>query len=409
MEQNSSSSVSDSVLRITGAWTKAGVASCVHLEGPHFKLLFDCGVNDSAITSADHVFISHGHLDHAGACVLHARSRALTHAPATYYIPAVIAEPMAQVKKAFEQMDDREIPMNIKIVKPSDIISIGSQYLVKVFETIHRVPSQGYAIYRLSKGKLLPAYSDLTQNELKALRSQGVNIISSPIETLDTVYTGDTTFQGVLNNPFILQAPVLIMECTYLDGAREKANTWSHVHIEDIVEFASMFQNRQLVLVHLSQKYSCSRALELLRLQLPDDLVERVVVNLRSFGSSEMLTKINDHRWSKARNHVAGWGWTNSQHANRGQDKYHESGYRQNHRGGGSSSREGSMRRGSSSTYGNEAPRSAWTEQESTTYVEQSNEGRGGGRAVFRESRTYRVQNSGPYQKQTRGENVKRY
>lgn len=401
MEHASSSSSSNggSCLQVVGAWTKAGVASCVHVKGPQLDLLFDCGINDSNIASADHVLISHGHLDHAGACVLHARGRALTHQPATYYVPAVIAEPMQQVKKAFETMDDREIPMHIKIVQPGDIIKIGSQYKIQVFETVHRVPSQGFAIYRCSKGKLLPEYSNKTPNELKELRLQGIDIISPPIETLDTVYTGDTIFEGLLKNPFVFQAPVLITECTYLDGAREKAGKWSHIHIEDIVEYADLFQNQILILVHLSQKYSCNRAIELLRLQLPESLIDRVLVSLHSFGAREMLTKVSDERWSRARGAVAGWGWTNSGSVDHQGPANNQQPPPQGHWNGGGRGSRGGYYRGGDGGRGRGGGRMAWSEHSERSVVYESNGGgRGGGRnAVFRESRTFRVQNNGPY------------
>ena len=303
--------MNSSQLYIDGCWTKAGVASCVHVKGPQVDLLFDCGVNESEIASANHVFISHGHLDHAGACVLHARSRALSHQPATYYIPEIIQEPLQQVKQAFEVMDDRTIPMNIKVVKPGDIITLTAQYKVHVFPTIHRVPSQGYAVYHVSKGKLLPEYEGKTPAEIKALKSQGISIISPPIETLDVVYTGDTTFEGVMTNPLVFGARILIMECTYLDGPQEKALQWSHIHIADIVQNYELFQNENIVLVHLSQKYSFNRAVELIRLQLPDELLDRVQVNLKTFGSNEVLTDVSDNKWSHAKQTRPGWGWVN--------------------------------------------------------------------------------------------------
>lgn len=74
------------------------------------------------------------------------------------------------------------------------------------------------------------------------------------------MYTGDTTLAGLTqydSNAFIFRARTLIIEVTYLDGEKGKAEKYGHVHIEDIVENEHLFQDvEHLVFVHLSQKYS---------------------------------------------------------------------------------------------------------------------------------------------------------
>lgn len=74
------------------------------------------------------------------------------------------------------------------------------------------------------------------------------------------VYTGDTTLSGLLqydSSAFIFRSHTLIIEVTYLDGEKAKAEKYGHVHIEDIVENAHLFYEvEHLVFVHLSQKYS---------------------------------------------------------------------------------------------------------------------------------------------------------
>ena len=106
------------------------------------------------------------------------------------------------------------------------------------------------------------------------------------------MYTGDTTFPGLLSaspkNAFIFSTHTLIMELTYLDGDRSKAEEYGHVHIQDIIDNAELFENvTSIIFVHLSAKYSMSRAIKLLRDQLPARLVDKVQVSLHSFGATE--------------------------------------------------------------------------------------------------------------------------
>jgi ribonuclease BN (tRNA processing enzyme) len=78
-------------------------------------------------------------------------------------------------------------------------------------------------------------------------------------EPLVQVYTGDTTMAAVTDLPAntpLFEAHTFIIECTYLDGDRAKAVEWSHVHLDDIIDNAHLFDKvHRLVLVHISQKY----------------------------------------------------------------------------------------------------------------------------------------------------------
>ena len=65
---------------------------------------------------------------------------------------------------------------------------------------------------------------------------------------------------GLTHSPahsYIFQAHTLITELTYLDGDRNKAARYGHIHLDDIIENAQLFKHVQtLIFVHLSQKYS---------------------------------------------------------------------------------------------------------------------------------------------------------
>jgi ribonuclease Z len=312
------------IMKIVGAWTKAGIASCVQVQVPSSKLdiLLDCGACDPSTFTAQKVFISHGHMDHAGACFNHARAKALCHQPSTYYIPSTIKDAFLLAKQGFEMMDNHEIPMNIVEVNPGDEITLTSELKVKVFATEHRVPSQGY-IFFSTKRRLLPEYQGLPSSEIGALKRKGIEILSPPEDLLELVYTGDTTFHGLLNSPcreMIFHAPTLITELTYLNGKQENAEKYKHIHIEDVRQHENVFQNQQVVFVHLSQKYSVSQAIELLNSQLSREFLSRVLVNLHSFGAAEPLTR---PLAKPPKRPMPGWGWSNA--------GYQEVSYRDEH------------------------------------------------------------------------------
>jgi ribonuclease Z len=301
--------------RVVSAWTKAGVSSCVHIRSQAEDILLDCGVNESSTFSAKIVLITHGHIDHAGCCINHARGKALNSGTSTYFVPPIIKDPLLQAKAAYEMMDDREIPMNIVALSPGESVEISPTVRVLAFRTIHRVPSQGYAIFKKWKGKLLPKFEDLPSKELGRLKKEGVNIYGDPYETLEVVYTGDTIFDGLLlpENAFIFSANLFFIELTYIDGERSKALNWSHVHIDDIVDNELLFKKvKSLVFVHLSSKYSVSRAIETIRMTLSASLIQKCEVSLRSFGAREHLTYLGSTEWEEARHREPGWGWSSN-------------------------------------------------------------------------------------------------
>lgn len=178
-----------------------------------------------------------------------------------------------------------------------------------MFATRHRVSSQGYAIIQATM-QLLPQYETLSTQEINDVKRSGA-CVTGLHENIEIVYTGDTTFDGLLSpeNRFIFNASVLIIELTYLDGDEEKAVTTGHIHLNDIIRHADIFKNQQIVFCHISPRYSpWSRAVEILRKHLPPAILCRAYASLYSFGSMRTLTELGA-KSLEGRVKEVGWGW----------------------------------------------------------------------------------------------------
>ena len=181
--------------------------------------------------------------------------------------------------------------MNIVPMDLMTPVAITPYYKVFAFPTMHRVPSQGYGVTHRKVGGLLPSYRDLSKEEIANLRRQGIEVTLIEEKT-ELVYTGDTVLSGLLlpDLRFVLEAELLLMEMTYLDGDLVRAGSYGHVHLDEFVAAHDMFRNRQIIFVHLSAKYFPSKAINLFRSKIPESLLEVCAVGLRSFGYREAVT-----------------------------------------------------------------------------------------------------------------------
>lgn len=297
---------------ISGIFSTAGFGSCIKISSgkqKKYDILFDCGVIDEElILSGSHVFITHGHTDHVGGCIPHARQKALMKHTSKYYVPKGLVEHLEAARVAFSNMDGKNIPMDINHIGVGNVAHIGKNIYVECFSTNHRVESQGYAVYTLSPRKLKMEFQNYPSHFLQDFLSKNMDIFEEQTKNYEIAYTGDTTIDAFFaqGNSFLFHVPILIMELTYLDGDDSKAKEHGHIHINDIIQYQDYFENEAIVFVHFSRKY-CPyyRALELLIQNIPEKLMSRVYVALGGLGAHEPLTKLDDaiHHHRHRRSH----------------------------------------------------------------------------------------------------------
>ena len=166
--------------------------------------------------------------------------------------------------------------LDIEPLASTDRVEVGRRLVVEAFPTDHVVPSLGYHLIERRR-RLAPAYRGLPGEEIVARRQAGEEV-EEEREVLRLSYCGDTGAGVFAVEPRILEAEVLMLECTFLgDAARGKGRRFGHLHIEQIAERADRFANRHLVLHHLSRRFR-PRELRAEVDRLMPDLAERVHV-----------------------------------------------------------------------------------------------------------------------------------
>lgn len=262
-----------------------------YLQVPELDVCFDMGECPLSAVPLRHVLLTHAHGDHARCLLRHSALRRMLGlaGDATYFMPAAIAEDFNAVARAdarFEGVDaDDFVAPTVIALRDGDVVPLPHRKntLVRAFAVDHRgVPSLGYTVLERRK-KVLAPYALLPGVEIAALRRQGVEVTADVDAPLVT-FIGDCVGSS-LDNAAVWQAPVVVIEATYVDPAdREMAARKGHTHIDEIGALLATLDPATLpehiVLKHFSMKVSRDDVDAAISRAIPEAVRPRVQVLL---------------------------------------------------------------------------------------------------------------------------------
>jgi ribonuclease Z len=84
-------------------------------------------------------------------------------------------------------------------------------------------------------------------------------------------FTGDTSPEGLDNNPDLYEAKVLITEMSFIapNHRKDKIHKHGHMHLDDFVERQDRFHNELIVAAHFSTRYHDKQIQHYVRKNLP--------------------------------------------------------------------------------------------------------------------------------------------
>ncbi len=244
---------------------------------PALGICFDVAQGFPFTLNMKKFFISHGHLDHAAGIpyIISQKSMRQEAAP-TFYMPTSLIEPMTEIMKQWEKIEEHHYSYHFRPVTAETIIELNPNYFIRPFRTLHRIESFGYTLFSRVK-KLKPEYRQLSGPEIAELRKQNVKI-NDWIETPQVSFTGDTTSDFLDQAPWIKKSKILFCEATYLDESKsiEHARLWGHTHLDELIPRLGEIESEKIVLIHASSRYSDAMALRLLSERIPPEHRDRV-------------------------------------------------------------------------------------------------------------------------------------
>ena len=243
---------------------------------PELDVCFDIGKCPREALTANHVLLSHGHMDHvAGLPYYFAQRDFQGMATGTVLVPANLVEPLEDLMRAWGRVEGHVPPHRFVGMADGDEYEIRRDLIVRAFPTRHVRGALGFSVIEVRR-KLKSQFLGLTGREIVALKEKGVEI-SDRKEYPKVAYLGDTCAENYSDLPHVSDAGVLLLECTFFDDDHTaRARAGKHIHVADLPTVLTGMNNEHIVLVHVTRRTNMAQARKILRATLEKDVFDRI-------------------------------------------------------------------------------------------------------------------------------------
>ncbi len=236
-------------LKIEGV-SIAGYATNIRLPGPGF--MFDIGRCDQESVKISRLFITHGHPDHIGGIVNYLFQRHFRKMSVPkIWLPEVLISPLKEATAIFSSLHNAHYDAEFIPVEPGRRYQIKKSLFLEAVPAVHTIPAFAYMLFR-----------------------------NRDSETPFLSYTGDTSIELLDNIPLLYSSELLLLETTFLckEKSVKTAVEKKHIHLNQVYERAEKFNNKALVLTHLSARYSHEEIINEISVNAPEKLKNRITI-----------------------------------------------------------------------------------------------------------------------------------
>ncbi|MDX9730853.1 MAG: MBL fold metallo-hydrolase [Bdellovibrionales bacterium] len=260
-------------------YSVAGISTSIAM--PEADVLFDVAQGLPYQTAYNTILLTHAHMDHASGLPYLISQKSMQQRPRpVIYMPHEAIDPLNRIMSIWHEIDQFEYAFDFKGVNPGERIPLKGDFFARTFATYHRVPSQGYTIFKTRK-RLKTQYAKLSPHELGSLRREGTELDEIIEENLVS-FTGDTTidFLDGTGGDQAKNSKLLLMEVTYWDGKKsiENAREWGHIHFEELLPRLGEIKAERIGLIHISARYTTKMIREIIEDRVPEHIKPKLVI-----------------------------------------------------------------------------------------------------------------------------------
>jgi ribonuclease Z len=243
---------------------------------PELDIVFDIGKCPREALRINHVLLTHGHMDHAAGIAYYFSQRDFQGiSGGTALVPKGLVGPLETLMSAVAGVEGHPSPHKFVGMSDGEDCEIRRGLLARAFATRHVGACLGYSIIDVRQ-KLKSEFADKTGPELVELKKQGTQIVNR-VEIPLVAYLGDTAKGNYMDLPYVRQAKVLLIECTFFDPDHVKrARAGKHIHVIDLPEVLEGTDNEKIVLTHVTRRTNMAAAKKILKKALKKETLEKV-------------------------------------------------------------------------------------------------------------------------------------